>query len=85
MRHQEGAWKSRSAAKVAQFVIDVEEEGMSKDGYIPETSRVHLVNTRANVERGEIYVSCVMRSDIDGCSWYTREGRIPGGTDLLHT
>jgi len=85
MRHQEGAWKSTSAAKVAQFAIGVEEEGMSKDGYIPEIARVHLVNTRADVERGEIYVSCVMRSGLDGCSWYTREGRILDGTGSLQT
>jgi hypothetical protein len=25
----------------------------------------------------------VMRSDIDNCSWYKREGRIPDGTGLL--
>ena len=59
MRHQEGAWKSTSAAKVAQFVIDVEEEGMSSDDYhIPELARVHLVNTTADVER-ERFVSAV--------------------------
>lgn len=84
MHHQEGAWKSTSAAKVAQFVIDVEEEGMSKDDcYIPEIARVHLVNTTADLEKGEIRVSCVMRSDIDDCSWYNREGRIPDRTGLL--
>lgn len=85
MRHQEGAWKSSSAAKVAQFVIDVEEEGMWKDTYhVPELARVHLVNTTADVERGEIRVSCVMRSVADECSWYTREGRIPDGTEHWH-
>jgi len=84
MHHQEGAWKSTSAAKVAQFVIDVEEEGMSQDDvHIPELARVHLVNTRADVERGEILVSCVMRYDDDDSSWYTREGRISDGTKFL--
>ena len=35
---------------------------MSRDDYhIPEIVRVHLVNTTADVERGEIRVSCVMR------------------------
>jgi len=85
MYHQEGSWKSTSAAKVAQFVIDLEEEGMLQDDYhIPELSRVHLVNTMADVERGEICVSCVMRSAIDDYSWYTREGRISDGTRFLY-
>jgi hypothetical protein len=84
MHHQEGAWKSTSAAKVAQFVIDVEEERMSKDDcYIPEIARVHLVNITADLERGQIRVSCVMWSDIDDCSWYKREGRIPDRTGPL--
>jgi cholestenol Delta-isomerase len=85
MRHQEGAWKSSSAAKVARFVIDIEEEKMSKDDcYIPEIARVHLVNTTADVESGEIRVSCVMRSGVDDSTWYTREGRIPGQTERFY-
>jgi len=82
MRHQEGSWKSTSAAKVAQFAIDIEEEGILNDYDIPEFARVHQVNTMADVETGEIRVSCVMRSGIDG-SWYIREGRIPDGPEML--
>lgn len=82
MRHQEGAWKSTSAAKVAHFAIDIEEESILNDYDIPEFARVHQVNTMADVETGEIRVSCVMRSGIDG-SWYTREGRIPDGSEML--
>jgi hypothetical protein len=83
LHHQEGSWKSTTAAKVAEFVIRIEEEGLPKGGgQIPELARVHLVNTTADVERGEIRVSCVLRSEHDHSSWYTRDGRIPDTVEL---
>jgi hypothetical protein len=82
VNHQEGAWKSSSAAKVAEFVIAVEEKGMSAgSGHIPETARVHLVNMKADTESGEIHVSCLLRSERDD-SWCTREGQIQYPTEF---
>lgn len=82
LHHQEGSWESTTAAKVAEFVISIEEEGLPEGGgQIPELARVHLVNTTADVERGEIRVSCVLRSEHDRPSWYTRDGRIPDTTE----
>lgn len=78
LNHQEGTWKSTVAAKVAEFVIGIEEEGLpmgvSQDR-VPESSRVHLVNTTGDGERGEINLQCLMKSQLDG-SWYTRDGRV---------
>jgi hypothetical protein len=84
LNHQEGTWKSTVAAKVAEFVIGVEEEGLpvgvSQD-QVPESSRVHLVNTIGDAERGEISLRCLMRSESDG-SWYTRDGCVSYGAEL---
>lgn len=85
MHHQEGVWKSISAAKVAQFVIAIEEEGLPAEFsqyQIPETARVHLVQTKADVERGDIHLTCLLRSRPDNASWYTREGRVSSAAEF---
>jgi hypothetical protein len=82
LRHQEGSWKSTTAAKAAEFVISIEEEGMPEGGgQIPELARVQLVNMTADVKRGEIRVSCVLRPAHGRPSWYTRDERIPDTTE----
>lgn len=86
MNHQEGTWKSTVAAKVAEFVIGVEEEGLPMgvgQEQVPESSRVHLVNTIGDAERGEIRLRCLMRSEYDG-SWYTRDGYVSYSAELGH-
>jgi hypothetical protein len=87
LRRQEGAWKSISAAKVAEFVIGVEEEGLVptvSQWPVPEEKRVHLCNVTAYEETGEITVSCLMREDRDGGIWYFRQGLVSCAEVILH-
>jgi hypothetical protein len=80
MHHQEGTWKSINAAAVAEFVIRVEEEGLPSgvsQEQVSEDARVQLVSQAADAEKGEIRLSCLMKSGLDGGFWYTREGIIP--------
>jgi hypothetical protein len=54
IRHQEGPWTSIAAAKAAELVISIEEEGLpegSQRHQIPELKRVHLVHTVADAEK----------------------------------
>jgi cholestenol delta-isomerase len=88
LHHQEGAWKSITAAKAAEFVIGVEEEGLESvvsQWQVPEEKRVHLVNATADAETGEVMLSCLMREDRDGGIWYFREGRVSYAEGLLST
>ena len=80
MHHQEGTWKSINAAAVAEFVIRLEEEGLPpgvSQEQIPEDARVQLASQAADFEKGEIRLSCMMKSSLEGGSWYTREVVIP--------
>jgi cholestenol delta-isomerase len=86
LHHQEGAWKSITAAKAAEFVIGVEEEGLESvvnQWQVPEEKRVHLVNATADAETGEVMLSCLMREDRDGGIWYFREGQVSCAEGLL--
>jgi hypothetical protein len=88
LHHQEGAWKSITAAKAAEFVIGLEEEGLESvvsQWQVPEEKRVHLVNATADAETGEVMLSCLMREDRDGGIWYFREGRVSYAEGLLST
>lgn len=85
MDHQEGAWKSSSAAKVASFLIDIEEEGRCpvvsmKD--ISETARVHLIGMKVDGKSRSILLTCLLRAQLDNISWYQREGRVTYETDF---
>ncbi|KAL3424261.1 C6 zinc finger domain protein [Phlyctema vagabunda] len=80
MSHQEGIWKSGTAARVAQVIVDVEEEGLPPGVHqedVPETARVHWVATIEDDEKGVCYATCLLRSDVDEVSWYTRERSFP--------
>lgn len=83
MHHQEGTWKSANAAAVAEFVIGVEEEGLQPGAVsqeqIPEDSRVQLASQAADFQKGEISLSCLMKSSLGAGAgaWYTREVVIP--------
>jgi len=85
MNHQEGAWKSTAAAKVADFVIMIEEEGLPSGGVqpheVPEAARVHLVDSRADTKTGDILLNCWLKSDYE--VWYIRKGRVTVTGELL--
>lgn len=75
--HQEGTWESAGAAKVAEFVMGVEEENLPQGAgsdQVLKSARVHLVNISANIGQRRIGLSCLLRSE-EG-SWYFREGTV---------
>lgn len=76
--HQEGTWESVGAAKVAEFVMGVEEENLPQGAgseQVLESARVHSVNISANIERRRIDLSCLLRTSEED-SWYFREGTV---------
>jgi cholestenol Delta-isomerase len=69
-RQREGAWESVGAAHVADFVIEVEEEGLTdteRTGAGPEVvkegNRVHLVNIFPFTDQRAIDVGCLVRKN----------------------
>lgn len=79
--HQEGAWESVGAARVAEFVIGVEEEGLlpgeiegAGAEVVKEANRICLVNVHPVVDRRKIDVNYLMKS-MDG-DWVMREGTV---------
>ncbi|KAE9372439.1 hypothetical protein N431DRAFT_545095 [Stipitochalara longipes BDJ] len=79
-RHREGTWESIGAAKVATFVIEVEEEGLTdidKVGagpeVIQESNRVHLVNIFPVADQRTIDVGCLKR---ENNGWGMRKGTV---------
>jgi cholestenol delta-isomerase len=75
--HREGPWSGVNAASIAEFVINIEENGLGKDvcqHSILESARVHLVKTVANPERGEMRLTAFMRPNANHISWSTIEG-----------
>lgn len=76
--HQEGSWESVGAAKVAEFVMAIEEENLPQGAgseQILESERVHLVNISANIKRRQIGLNCLLRTSEED-SWYFREGTV---------
>ncbi|KAF4627387.1 hypothetical protein G7Y89_g10768 [Cudoniella acicularis] len=80
VKHREGPWIGINAAIIAEFVIDIEEEGLSNEVHpnqVTESARVHVVTTTADVARGEMILTCLLRPKIGDSSWLVREGRVP--------
>ncbi|KFZ06271.1 hypothetical protein V501_07551 [Pseudogymnoascus sp. VKM F-4519 (FW-2642)] len=76
--HQEGTWESVGAAKVAEFVMDVEEENLPQGAgseQVLESARVHLVNISSKIERRRVDLRCLLRTSEED-SWYFREGTV---------
>ncbi|KFY74229.1 hypothetical protein V499_05727 [Pseudogymnoascus sp. VKM F-103] len=76
--HQEGTWESVGAAKVAEFVMGVEEENLPQGAgseQVLESARVHLVNISSKIERRRIDLRCLLRTSEED-SWYFREGTV---------
>ncbi|OBT44386.1 hypothetical protein VE00_07052 [Pseudogymnoascus sp. WSF 3629] len=73
--HQEGTWESVGAAKVAEFVMGIEEENLPQGAgseQVLESARVHLVNISSTIERRRINLGCLLRTSEED-SWYFRE------------
>ncbi|KFY31702.1 hypothetical protein V493_00882 [Pseudogymnoascus sp. VKM F-4281 (FW-2241)] len=76
--HQEGSWDSFGAAKVAEFVMGVEETNLPHGGgaeHVLESARVHMVNVSANIERRRVDLMCLRRTSEED-SWYFTEGTV---------
>lgn len=56
--YREFQWPSDTSADVAQFLMEVEEEGVETD-YIPEQARARLTAIHSNVEKKTARVFCV--------------------------
>ncbi|KAH8591151.1 hypothetical protein B0O99DRAFT_744764 [Bisporella sp. PMI_857] len=74
---QEGSWESMACARVAEFVVGIEEPHMDPNiggTSIPAENRVHLVNVQVNAERRQVEVGAILR-DLEG-NWYVKEGLV---------
>ena len=61
---REGSLDSLAAAKAAQSIIDIEEEGLvkvEKADDIPEAQRVHFLDPAADLERRQAVLTFYMR------------------------
>ncbi|MCJ1365955.1 hypothetical protein MMC16_005080 [Acarospora aff. strigata] len=66
---REGVWNGPLAATVAESVITLEEAGAKDEGSIPETARVHGVDTKTNRETRECCVRCERPTDSEFSEW----------------
>ncbi|KIM98213.1 hypothetical protein OIDMADRAFT_181705 [Oidiodendron maius Zn] len=58
-----GVWHSLQAAKVAEWVVCLEEGCCEGDGYIPEDRRVRMNSLKVSLQNGSIMVECMQPSD----------------------
>lgn len=57
--HQrEGLWDSIFAAKILEWIIELEEQGMDENGYIPEAARTRAVSASFDLQQRKACVSC---------------------------
>lgn len=69
INRREGLWDSLGAARVAETIMMMEEEGLGdvqRADQIGNERRVHEMYARINVERREIELRCMMRRRTDG-------------------
>lgn len=59
-----GVWDSLQAAWVAEWIINIEEEGCDETGYIPKEWRVRLFTLKWKVEGKSIHIECVQGHDL---------------------
>jgi hypothetical protein len=58
---REGIWQSSLVAEIGEWMMTLEEEDMSENGYIPEYSRVRIVRTIVNAQKRTAWVECAKR------------------------
>ncbi|KAG9231486.1 hypothetical protein BJ875DRAFT_444036 [Amylocarpus encephaloides] len=75
MRLQEGSWESIAAARTAEFVIEIEEQGLAitDASQIRECARVHITNVSVDAEHRRVKVSCLLCLSTEETSWYFRK------------
>lgn len=54
-----GIWHSLQAAKTAEWIASIEEEGCGGLGFIPEDCRVNLQSLKVTLQKGVITVECM--------------------------
>ncbi len=79
--HQEGSWESIGAARVAEYVLRVEEGLAQGKERIEEVDRVNMVTVQMVPEsifaqKRILRVSCVLRESVDHPSWYLKQTEI---------
>jgi len=71
--HQrEGLWDSFLAGNILERIIELEEQGMDGEGYIPESSRVRALHTDFDLQQRKVWVSCRLPRD-DGIGLMEKE------------
>lgn len=58
---REGIWQSSLVAEIGEWMMGLEEEGMSENGYIPEHCRVRIVRTIVDVQKRTAWLGCAKR------------------------
>ena len=69
VNRREGLWDSRGAAKVAEAIMDMEEDGLEvveRADQIAKEKRIHELFARVNWERREIRLNCITKPCADG-------------------
>jgi hypothetical protein len=57
-----GIWHSLQAAKIAEWIVGIEEKGCGGLGFIPEECRVQMKSVKVSLQKGVIAVECMQSS-----------------------
>ena len=58
---REGVWDSILAGKIAKWVMEIEEEGIGDDGFVPEWSRVRGAEVGFDLRERSARIRCLRR------------------------
>jgi hypothetical protein len=67
----DGIWDSLQAAKIASWIVSIEEENCENDVFIPEEHRVRMNSLKITLQDGKIGVEC-MQGPLDGALIFRR-------------
>ena len=72
-KRREGMWESIGAARVAEFVMKLEEKDLGDGEVVTEWKRVHDTHVRVDGRLKKIWLKCVIGKE-EGDGWCVREG-----------
>ena len=73
---REGVWDSVLAGKIGQWIMEIEEEGMDENGFVPEWSRVRGAEVNFDLRERTAQVRCLRRKSQGSDEMVLREAEM---------
>jgi hypothetical protein len=73
---REGVWDSLLAGKISKWIMEIEEEGIQDDGFVPEWSRIRGAEVNFDLKERSAQVRCLRRYEEGNDEMKVREVEI---------